>query len=142
MEREISFRTEQGLYYSYFKSLIRAKSLSHGIEELKTDNLTEHTRTINIFQRFNIHQELFLASLYRLYSFNMEPILFYVEVVFSLQGLYAAMLFLISWSLSGTWLSGVLTMFFMSIHRYVYITYTDSEIYTGRQYFMVKITCP
>ena len=119
VEREISFRTEQGFYYSYFKALTRAKTIFDGIDELKKDNLTEHTRTINIFQRFNVHQELILSGLYRLYSFNMQPILFYVEVVFSLQGLYAAMLFLISWNLSGSWLSGVLTMFFLVIHRYV-----------------------
>ena len=117
VEREISFRTEQGLYYSYYKALIQSPTLSEGIESLKNDNLTEHTRTINIFQRFNIHQELFLAGLHRLYSFNMKPILFYVEVIFSLQGLYAAMLFLISWSLSGTWISGVLTIFLLVIHR-------------------------
>ena len=120
VEREISFRTEQGLYYSYYKALIQSPTLSEGIESLKNDNLTEHTRTINIFQRFNIHQELFLAGLHRLYSFNMKPILFYVEVIFSLQGLYAAMLFLISWSLSGTWISGVLTIFLLVIHRWVY----------------------
>ena len=119
VEREISFRTEQGLYYSYFKALVQSPTLSEGIESLKNDNLTEHTRTINIFQRFNIHQELFLAGLHRLYSFNMKPILFYVEVIFSLQGLYAAMLFLISWSLSGTWISGVLTIFLLVIHRWV-----------------------
>ena len=117
VEREISFRTEQGLYYSYFKVLTRAKTIFDGIEELKKDNSTEHARTINIFQRFNVHQEMILSVLYRLYSFNMKPILFYVEMVFSLQGLYAAMLFLISWNLSGTWLSGVLTMFFLVIHR-------------------------
>ncbi len=56
VEREISFRTEQGLYYSYFKQLVQAESLAEGIEQLKRDNITEHLRTINIFYRFNIHQ--------------------------------------------------------------------------------------
>ena len=80
MEREISFRTEQGLYYSYFKHLVSAPSLSAGIEELKRDNLTEHLRTINIFYRFNIHQELFIAAAYSVYDFGLKPILFYVQV--------------------------------------------------------------
>jgi len=56
VEREISFRTEQGLYYSYFKHLVNAPSLMDGKADLEKDNLTEHLNTINIFQRFNIHQ--------------------------------------------------------------------------------------
>ncbi len=55
VEREISFRTEQGLYYSYYKQLVNAPSLAAGMEELRRDNITEHLRTINIFHRFNIH---------------------------------------------------------------------------------------
>jgi len=117
VKREISFRTEQGLYYSYYKHLVNAKSLQEGINELERDNLTEHKNTINIWKRFNIYQELVLAAIHRVCSFNMEPILFYVEVVFSLQGFHAAMLFLISWSLSGTWVSGVLTLFYVVVHR-------------------------
>ena len=30
VEREISFRTESGLYYSYFKQFVKAKSASQG----------------------------------------------------------------------------------------------------------------
>ena len=51
VEREISFRSEQGLYYSYYKQLLSAPSLSSGLEQLQTDNLTESTNTINILQR-------------------------------------------------------------------------------------------
>ena len=31
VEREISFRTESGLYYSYYKQLVQAPSLSQGL---------------------------------------------------------------------------------------------------------------
>ena len=118
LEREISFRTEQGLYYSYYKHLLQSASISHGIAELKQDNLTEHNHSINVWQRFNIYQELFIALLQR-YIFNFsQPILFYVEFVFSLQGFHAAMLFLISWSLSGTWASGVVAMALLLGHRH------------------------
>jgi len=48
VEREISFRTENGLYYSYFKQLARSPSLWQGFKDLKADNLTEHGNTINI----------------------------------------------------------------------------------------------
>ena len=51
VEREISFRSEQGLYYSYYKQLISAPSMSSGLEQLQRDNLTESTKTINILQR-------------------------------------------------------------------------------------------
>ena len=51
VEREISFRSEQGLYYSYYKQLISAPSMSSGLEQLQRDNLTESTNTINILQR-------------------------------------------------------------------------------------------
>ena len=51
VEREISFRTEQGLYYSYFKQLVQAPSLKEGFLQLKQDNLTESTNTVNMFER-------------------------------------------------------------------------------------------
>ena len=51
MEREISFRTEQGLYYSYFKQLVEAPSLSEGLSQLQFDNKTESINTINILHR-------------------------------------------------------------------------------------------
>ena len=51
VEREISFHTEQGLYYSYYKQLLNAPNLASGLEQLQAYNLTESTNTINIFQR-------------------------------------------------------------------------------------------
>ena len=117
MEREISFRTESGLYYSYFKHLVNAESILAGKHELTRDNLTEHLNSINIFSRFNIHQELFLATVYSIYDFGMEPILFYVEFVFSLQGFYMGVLLCLCWYLSGSWFPGVLTAAFITCHR-------------------------
>ena len=118
VEREISFRTESGLYYSYFKHLVNAESILAGKHELTRDNLTEHLNSINIFSRFNIHQELFLATVYSIYDFGMEPILFYVEFVFSLQGFYMGVLLCLCWYLSGSWFPGVLTAAFITCHRY------------------------
>ena len=51
VEREISFRTEQGLYYSYYKQLVEAPSLVEGIQDLKVDNNTEVPSTVNIIKR-------------------------------------------------------------------------------------------
>ena len=117
VEREISFRTESGLYYSYFKHLVNADSVLAGKQELTRDNLTEHLNSINIFSRFNIHQELFLATVYSIYDFGMKPILFYVEFVFSLQGFYMGVLLSLCWYLSGSWFPGVLTAAFITCHR-------------------------
>ena len=127
-------------YYSYFKHLVSAPTLSEGVDQLKRDNLTEHGRTINIFYRFNIHQELFIAAAYSVYDFGLKPIFFYIQVsqigqgskaqrqlaitalfrfqcVFALQGFFLAVLFATAWALTGTWVAGVLTSGFMVAHR-------------------------
>ena len=68
LERQISLRTESGLYYSYFKYLTTRPALNgglaEGIAQLVNDNRTESWRSINVLQRFNIFQEVFLASLF------------------------------------------------------------------------------
>ncbi len=45
---------------------------SQGIHDLMHDNKTEHLRTINILERFNIYQEVILAILYRLTPFKVS----------------------------------------------------------------------
>uniref|UniRef100_A0A8C6ZP70 Dpy-19 like C-mannosyltransferase 3 n=1 Tax=Nothoprocta perdicaria TaxID=30464 RepID=A0A8C6ZP70_NOTPE len=66
VEREISFRTECGLYYSYYKQMIQAASIQQGLHGLVYDNKTESVRTINILERMNVYQEVFLSILYRI----------------------------------------------------------------------------
>ncbi|KAM9301889.1 LOW QUALITY PROTEIN: protein C-mannosyl-transferase DPY19L3 [Gastrophryne carolinensis] len=109
VEREISFRTECGLYYSYYKQLLHAPTLTQGVTDLIYDNKTESMRT-NILERMNVYQELVLAALYR--AFNLwsllEPVYFYMYTLFGLQALYVLALYINSWLLSGTWLSGSL----------------------------------
>jgi hypothetical protein len=46
--------------------MIQAPSLSQGLSDLTHDNTTEHLRTINILERFNIYQEVILSALYKL----------------------------------------------------------------------------
>ncbi|XP_072202279.1 protein C-mannosyl-transferase DPY19L3 isoform X2 [Excalfactoria chinensis] len=75
VEREISFRTECGLYYSYYKQMIQAASIQQGI--------------------VNCEQYL-------------EPVYFYIYTLFGLQAVYVIALYVTSWLLSGTWLSGLL----------------------------------
>ncbi|XP_034879421.1 probable C-mannosyltransferase DPY19L3 isoform X3 [Mirounga leonina] len=102
VEREISFRTECGLYYSYYKQMLQAPTLMQGFHGLIYDNKTESMRTINLLQRMNIYQEVFLSILYR---------------VLPIQAIYVTALYITSWLLSGTWLSGLLAAFWYVTNR-------------------------
>lgn len=78
IERELSFRTESGLYYYYFKSLVvdqdlnpidNSTSLIHLVNTVFiNDNRTEYPDTINSLQRFNLYPELALATVYRTFN--------------------------------------------------------------------------
>ena len=81
VEREISFRTESGLYYSYFKQTIQgnfdltfvkitilAKTLGDAFHQFVHDNKTEFPNEVNILERFNIYQEIFLGIIYRVFQ--------------------------------------------------------------------------
>ncbi|KAM9860715.1 protein C-mannosyl-transferase DPY19L3 [Aulostomus maculatus] len=119
VEREISFRTECGLYYSYYKQMLQAPSAQEGLSELIHDNLTESKRTINLLQRMNIYQEVFLSLLYRALPIQsyLEPVYFYIYTVFSLQAVYVIALYLTAWLLSGSWLAGALAGVWYILNR-------------------------
>ncbi|XP_063804773.1 probable C-mannosyltransferase DPY19L3, partial [Pseudophryne corroboree] len=119
VEREISFRTECGLYYSYYKQMLHAPSITQGISDLIYDNKTESMRTINILERMNVYQEVLLAVIYRTLNFwnCLEPVYFYIYTLFGLQALYVATLYINSWLLSGSWLSGSLASVWYIVNR-------------------------
>ncbi|XP_060110373.1 probable C-mannosyltransferase DPY19L3 [Heteronotia binoei] len=119
MEREISFRTECGLYYSYYKQMVQAPSIQTGLHSLIYDNKTESMRTINILERMNVYQEVFLSILYRTFHIKkfLEPIYFYIYTLFGLQTVHVVAIYVTSWLLSGTWLSGVLAAFWYVVNR-------------------------
>ncbi|PIO24322.1 hypothetical protein AB205_0133560, partial [Aquarana catesbeiana] len=76
-------------------------------------------RTINILERMNVYQELLLAIIYR--TFNLwsllDSVYFYIYTLFGLQTLYVAALYINSWLLSGTWLSGSLAALWYIVNR-------------------------
>uniref|UniRef100_T1IWI9 C-mannosyltransferase DPY19L3 n=1 Tax=Strigamia maritima TaxID=126957 RepID=T1IWI9_STRMM len=119
VEREISFRTEQGLYYSYYKHLINASSFYSGLLALISDNVTESGRIINVISRFNIYQEIFLSAVFRFFGLKsyIQPIFFYVKSVFILQALYISALYTTTWILSRSWLAGILSVCFYVFNR-------------------------
>ncbi|KFD68846.1 hypothetical protein M514_13918 [Trichuris suis] len=118
VEREISMRTERGLYYSYYKQLVHSPSLLQGLRELIKDPVTEHSHTINVLHRFNIYQEVMLALIYRLTPLKrfFEPILFYTDASFAFGGFGLAMLCCLTYSLSGSVLASLLCSSFFLNH--------------------------
>lgn len=63
----MSFRTEMGLYYSYYKTIVHAPTLKQGITEILYDKVTEYPSTINILKRFNIWPEVILGVAHRVF---------------------------------------------------------------------------
>uniref|UniRef100_A0A672RXL0 Probable C-mannosyltransferase DPY19L1 n=1 Tax=Sinocyclocheilus grahami TaxID=75366 RepID=A0A672RXL0_SINGR len=72
LEKEMAFRTEMGLYYSYFKTIIKAPSVVDGLYMIMNDRLTEYPLVINTLKRFNLYPEVVLASWYRAYTSTMD----------------------------------------------------------------------
>lgn len=48
----------------------------------------------------------------------VDPVYFYIGIIFGLQGIYIGALFVTSWMMSGTWLAGILTAAWFIINRY------------------------
>uniref|UniRef100_A0AAZ3PR75 Dpy-19-like 1 n=1 Tax=Oncorhynchus tshawytscha TaxID=74940 RepID=A0AAZ3PR75_ONCTS len=139
LEKEMAFRTEMGLYYSYFKTIIEAPTFLNGLYLVMNDRLTEYPLVINTLKRFNLYPEVVLASWYRIYTDIMEffglptkmcwsinrgegmaavdgcegmgdPAYFYVTFVFLLNGLMMSLFFIYGTYLSGSRLGGMVTV--------------------------------
>ncbi|XP_028835868.1 dpy-19-like 1, like [Denticeps clupeoides] len=138
LEKEMAFRTEMGLYYSYFKTIIEAPTFLNGLHHVMNDGLTEYPLVINTLKRFNLYPEVVLASWYRTYSGTMgllgiptkmcwsinrgeglspvescegmgDPAYFYVAFVFLLNGAMMGLFFIYGTYLSGSRLGGIIT---------------------------------
>ncbi|XP_067367930.1 dpy-19-like 1, like isoform X2 [Channa argus] len=134
----MAFRTEMGLYYSYYKTIIEAPSFLDGLHMIMNDRLTEHPLVINTLKRFNLYPEVVLASWYRIYTGTMgyfgiptkmcwsinrgeglspvdscegmgDPAYFYVTCVFLLNGVMMSLFFMYGSYVSGSRLGGIVT---------------------------------
>ncbi|VFV39044.1 protein dpy-19 homolog 2 [Lynx pardinus] len=139
LEREMTFRTEMGLYYSYFKTIIEAPSFLEGLWMIMNDRLTEYPLVINTVKRFHLYPEVIIAFWYRIFVgimslFGLEaktcwnvtrveplnevqsceglgdPACFYVAVIFILNGVMMGLFFIYGAYLSGTQLGGLITV--------------------------------
>ncbi|XP_066959498.1 protein C-mannosyl-transferase DPY19L1-like isoform X2 [Macrobrachium rosenbergii] len=139
LEREMTFRTEMGLYYSYYKTLVNSESFLMGLNRLMHDNLTEYPDIINTLQRFNLYPEVVLGGTYRVFNaitswLGLEmrvcwqvsrggglapvvsceglgdPAYWYLAGVWISAGLTAALLFIQGTDLCGNLIGGFLTV--------------------------------
>uniref|UniRef100_A0AAF5I098 Serine/threonine-protein kinase receptor n=1 Tax=Strongyloides stercoralis TaxID=6248 RepID=A0AAF5I098_STRER len=145
-EREMAYRTEMGLYFSYYKTIVKSESFISGIEKIIHDNVTEYGHEINTLNRFNLYPEVILGFLYRnfknlndIFKFTSEscyqtnrgnelpPITscegilnyhyFYIYGVFGISGTVAGSIFLIGCIISENFFGGLISFFcFMFNH--------------------------
>ncbi|PNJ44358.1 DPY19L4 isoform 1, partial [Pongo abelii] len=82
------------------------------VYELTHNNKTVSLKTINAVQQMSLYPELIASVLYQATGSKeiIEPVYFYIGIVFGLQGIYVTALFVTSWLMSGTWLAGMLTV--------------------------------
>lgn len=97
LTREMLWTTESAFYYSYYRDVVDASSLSAAFEQLVRNDDTEYPDTINILHRFNVLQEVALGVLHRCFSSIavLSPIHFYVQAAFALYGISVAGLFVL-----------------------------------------------
>ncbi|XP_034163407.2 probable C-mannosyltransferase DPY19L4 [Pangasianodon hypophthalmus] len=119
LEREITFQGGSGLYYYYYKHMLFASSFEKGVYELTRDNRTVSGQTINAVEQLSLYPELLSSLLYKLSGSqdSIEPVYFYIGVVFALQAVYVTALFICSWVMSGTWVAGMLAVAWFIINR-------------------------
>ncbi|CAL9690750.1 unnamed protein product [Knipowitschia caucasica] len=119
LEREITFQAGSGMYYYYYKHMLAAPSFQRGFYELTVDNRTVSGQTINAVERLSLYPELLTSITYKLFDSEdlVEPIYFYIGMVFGLQAVYVSALFVSSWVLSRTWVAGMLAVAWYVINR-------------------------
>ena len=68
LEREMTFRTEAGFYYMFYKTIVQAPSFLEGWRALVNDSGTEYPSHINTLQRFNVYPEVLLGGMFRVFT--------------------------------------------------------------------------
>ncbi|XP_017276431.1 probable C-mannosyltransferase DPY19L4 [Kryptolebias marmoratus] len=119
LERELSFQGGSGFYYHFYKRMLAAPSFQRGLYELLLDNRTVSGETMNAVERLFLYPEVISSFIYRAAGCQdyVEPIYFYIGTVLGLQAFCVTALFVCSWVMSGTWVSGMLAVSWYLINR-------------------------
>ena len=48
----------QGLYYSYYKTIVKAPTFTDGLRSVVSCNVTEYPSKVNVLRRFNLYPEV------------------------------------------------------------------------------------
>lgn len=59
--RELIFKSDHALYYSYYKTIADAPDFISGFNKLLRDNRTEYPSSLNTIYRFHIFPEIVLG---------------------------------------------------------------------------------
>ena len=59
-----NFRLLQGLYYSYYKSIVEAPTFLEGLQSVTSCNITEYPNKVNVLRRFNLYPEVNIMESY------------------------------------------------------------------------------
>ncbi|KAJ8024796.1 putative C-mannosyltransferase DPY19L1 [Holothuria leucospilota] len=139
LEREMSFRSEMGLYFSYYKDMTEAPSISEGFNSAMHDKIVEYPSTVNALKRFNIYPEMFLGILKREYESFMRYMnkptkmcytvkrgrglshvqncegmgdiaIFYINCIFFWNGVMMSLFFVLAVVLSGSIFGGIIAV--------------------------------
>ncbi|XP_065559665.1 protein C-mannosyl-transferase DPY19L1-like isoform X4 [Artemia franciscana] len=126
IEKEMSLRTEQGFYYSFYKEVVSSTGVSSAFRALLKDNKSEYGTTINSFERFNIYPEFVLGLTYKfiltmvnmtdhlgfgpLPILAMNPMYFYLFTIFGIAGWCSGVTFKFGSLLSDSFIGGILAL--------------------------------
>ncbi|KAJ8687105.1 hypothetical protein QAD02_022899 [Eretmocerus hayati] len=143
IEKEMSFRTEMGMYFSYFKSIADSESFILGISRINHDNISQYPSIIDAQSEYNIAPEIYIGLTYHVMKYigltqkspcwqirtksgistvaSCEgigvPVYFYLEFVWLCSFAVGSTIFLYSSSLSGS-ITGGIVSFMLYISNY------------------------
>nr|XP_012139745.1 PREDICTED: probable C-mannosyltransferase DPY19L1 isoform X2 [Megachile rotundata] len=121
IEREMSFRTEMGMYYYYYKTIAESETFMDGLRKISHDNISEYGNVIDATKKYSLMPEVErgegLPPVTSCEGLGV-PIYFYLEVVWYSSMFTVVALFCYAMYLGNSIRSGIVaTLFFFYNHN-------------------------